>query len=151
MNSHFDSSIHVPYSSPACGWRLLRGKGALLCNGLAVFLAVVAVVVSMKFRLKIAGRGPHAHVPCPGLCWCRGPRWRRGQRLPASCHEAPSGPPPWAAPGGLYPAAPGPQVSCSEPLGLAHRGLDGRPPSNPLLLSAGLGAPSCTSSASSWW
>ena len=61
-----------------------------ICYGLAIFLAVVAVVVSMKFRLKIAG---HAHIPCPGLCWCRGPRWRRAQRLPASCHEAPSGSP----------------------------------------------------------
>ena len=72
-------------------------------NGLAIFLAVVAVVVSMKFRLKIAGRGLHAHIPCPGLCWCRGPRWCRDQRLPASCHEAPSG---------LFPGCPGRPVPC---------------------------------------
>ena len=109
-------------------------------SGLAIFLAVVAVVVSMKFRLKIAGRGPYAHVPCPGLCGCRGPRWRRGQRLLASCHEASSGPPLWAAPGGLCLAAPGQHVSRSEPLGLALHGLDGRPPSNLLLHSVGLGA-----------
>ena len=48
--------------------------------------------------------------------------------------------PPLAAPGGLYPAAPGPQDSCSEPPGLAHHGLEGWPSSNLLLLSAGLGA-----------
>jgi len=48
--------------------------------------------------------------------------------------------PPLAAQGGLYPAAPGPQDSCSEPLGLAHHGLEGWPSSNLLLLSAGLGA-----------
>ena len=33
--------------------------------GLAIFLAVAAVVVSMKFRLKIAGRGPHARFRAP--------------------------------------------------------------------------------------
>ena len=109
-------------------------------NGLAIFLAVVAVVVSMKFRLKIAGRGPHAHFPCPGLCGCRGPRWRRAQRLPVSCHEASSGPPFWATSSDLCLAAPGQHASRSEPLRFALHGLDGRPPSNLLLLSVGLGA-----------
>ena len=43
--------------------------------GLAIFLAVVAVVVSMKFRLKIAGRDPHADIPCsaPSCKLPRGP------------------------------------------------------------------------------
>ena len=72
--------------------QLQRGRFTTCSAGPAIFVAVVAVVVSMKFRLKIAGRGPHAHFPCPGLCGCRGPRWRRAQRLPASCHEASSGP-----------------------------------------------------------
>ena len=75
------------------------------CIRLAIFLAVVAVVVSMKFRLKIAGRGPHAHIPCPGLCWCRGPRWCHDHRLPAGCHETLSGPPLWL-----------PRAACTLPL-----------------------------------
>ena len=58
-------------------------------------------------------------------------------------------PPPLAAPGGLYPAAPGPQDTCSEPLGLALHGLEGWPPSNQLL-SRLAWAPSCSSSASFW-
>ena len=48
--------------------------------------------------------------------------------------------PPLAAPSGLYPAAPGPQDSCSEPRGLAHHGLEGWPSSNLPFLSAGFGA-----------
>ena len=48
--------------------------------------------------------------------------------------------PPLAVAGGLYPAAPGPQDTCSEPLGLARHGLEGWPSWNLLLLSAGLGA-----------
>ena len=47
---------------------------------------------------------------------------------------------PLAAPGGLYPATPGPQDTCSDPLGLPPHGIEGWPSSNLLLLSAGLGA-----------
>ena len=47
---------------------------------------------------------------------------------------------PLAAPGGLYPAAPGPQEACSAPHANLDSWAEGVPPSNLLLLSAGLGA-----------
>ena len=57
--------------------------------------------------------------------------------------QAASRPPPaspLAAPGGLYPAAAGPQETCSEPLGPAPHWFEDWPPSNLILFSAGLGA-----------
>ena len=108
--------------------------------GLLVFLVYVAVVVSMKFRLKISlsrarmlpYRAP-AYVGVGGL---------GGAVLSAFLQAATRLPPapPQVAPGGLFPAAAGPQDTCSEPLGFAAPVVEGWPASNLLLLSAGLGA-----------
>ena len=107
--------------------------------GLLYFLVAVAVVVSMKFRPKtpagahmLTSRAP-AYVGVGGL----------GGAVLSAFLQAASRPlpaSPSAASGGLYPAAPGPQDTCSEPIGFAPPGIEGWPASNLLLLSAGLGA-----------
>lgn len=125
--------------SPPRAARETRHMSSAPENGLAIFSGSRSCRCLYVVSAQIAGRGPHAHIPCPGLCWCRGLGRRRAQRLPASCHETALGFT-RAASGGLYPAAPGPQDTCSEPSGFAPPGIEGWPASNLLLLSAGLGA-----------
>ena len=57
MHLHSHSCMYVAYA--------YRHNKLCTTTGLAIFLAVAAVVVSMKFRLKIAGWGPYAHLRAP--------------------------------------------------------------------------------------
>ena len=98
--------------------------------GLARFSGSRSCRCLYEVSAQIAGRGPHAHIPCPGLCWCRGLGRRRAQRLPASCHEA--------APGLALGCLRRPVPCCSRAAGYVqradrvraagHRGLAGLEP-----------------------
>ena len=74
--------------SPPRAARETRHMSSAPENGLAIFSGSRSCRCLYVVSAQIAGRGPHAHIPCPGLCWCRGLGRRRAQRLPASCHEA---------------------------------------------------------------
>ena len=88
--------------------------------GLLYFLVAVAVVVSMKFRPKYAGRGPHAHIRAPAYVGVRG---LGGAVLSAFLQAATR---PLSASPGLPPAAcslllPGRGFRAADPLGPPRR------------------------------
>ena len=126
--------------SPPRAARETRHMSSCARNGLAIFLVYLAVDVSIKFRLKYRWAGAHmlayrapAYVGVGGL---------GGAVLSALLQAVARAPPaaPQVVPSGLFPAAAGPQDTCSEPFGLAAPVVEGWPASNLLLLSAGLGA-----------